>query len=84
MRHEPIAYTSPRGYKQADLFSVAIGSRSLGYSDRIPGHRPVIYALPRKRGESRADYMRRFFREVRGLGHVRLHLGRRIIGYRGW
>lgn len=69
---------------QTDLYSITIGNRSFGYSDRIPNHPPAIKSLPRQRGESRANYTRRFFREIKGLGHVRLHLGKRTIAYRGW
>lgn len=59
-----------------------IGNRSLGWADRQgSGHRRVN-VLPRKHGEPYPAYCLRFFREVRGLGHVFLYRGRRRIGAR--
>ncbi len=63
---------------------LTVGKHSLGYSDRIPGHAPAIRSLPRQHGEPRAEYVRRFFAEIRGLGHIRLHYGVRTIVRRGW
>lgn len=61
----------------------------LGYYDRAQGGaRITIYALPRNKGESRADYARRFFSEIRGLGNVALVLldnrKHRVIARRGY
>ena len=66
------------------LFDVQIGSRSLGYADAQGIGRRKVYALPRQLGETYTDYCRRFFEEVRGLGHCYLYLGGRRIGRRGW
>lgn len=44
----------------------------LGYVDRVAALSSPhpSYFLPRDRGENRTEYVRRFFREVRGLGNV--------------
>lgn len=61
-----------------------VGARSLGYADRQGSGYRKLYALPRQVGEAYADYAARFFREVRGLGHVYLYKGGRRIAARGW
>lgn len=60
----------------------------LGYYDRgrrAPDVRLMV--LPRERGEGREGYVRRFFREVTGLGNVALCLigarSYRVIARRG-
>ena len=42
-----------------------------------------VMFLPRKRGESRIDYARRFFSEIQGLGNVKILYGKRVIARRG-
>lgn len=61
-----------------------VGRRSLGWRDAYMGGAGKVFVLPRNRGESRADYARRFFDAIRGLGHVFLYLGNRRIARRGW
>lgn len=59
---------------------------SLGYVDRCARTRVMV--LPRKPGETREAYARRFTREVTGLGHVHIVTVRgkrtRIVATRGW
>lgn len=66
------------------LFDLAIGSRSLGWADAQGSGRRTINMLPRQLGEPYTDYSQRFFREIRGLGHVFLYKGTRRIGRRGF
>lgn len=58
----------------------------LGYVDRCAPRLTMI--LPRERGEARAEYVARFLRAVRGLGHVHIvtirGARRRIRATRGW
>jgi hypothetical protein len=41
---------------------------TLGYFDILAAHK--VYALPHNHGESRIDYAKRFFQEIRGLGCI--------------
>jgi hypothetical protein len=42
----------------------------LGWYDNLAPHK--TYILPRKKGEERTTYARRFFAEIRGLGNCTL------------
>jgi len=47
---------------------------TLAFADR--SYLPKTYTLPRQRGETKVAYAYRFFREIRGLGHVALYVVR--------